>query len=410
LALFLAASATLLDAQTAPTAETSKRAHIGLGNSQLEQLPVPVGGAEPVGAVQSAPPAAIYGGSAQPENRKAELIFAPIPISSEAIGIGVAPVAAYVFYPSKSDRISPPSTLAVAGVYTSTKTYGLGVGGILNLKQDRYRLTFLIGGARARYEFFGIGANAGSSGKSIWLSQHGHAVFLQGLRRMKWNMFVGPRFSQRQIRAGQEITPKDLGAEQPQLPPIKDQLNLAITSAAFGLRVERDKRDDMFYPRRGSRIDGRADFFGPYVGSTFAFQAYQFEANKYLPIRKRHVVALRGMGCGVTGNRIPFFELCQFGMLGDLRGYQAGRYRDRTMFATQGEWRVIFSNRFGATAFGGVGEVAPAWSSYTLADLLPAGGVGLRFNLSKQRRINLRADVAFSKTGTSWSMGLAEVF
>ena len=410
LGLLLFSPIGMLVAQTgsSTSAPKPKRAHIGLGESQLEQLPLPAG-AEAVGAAGSAPAARDQTAAGQTEDRKGELIFAPIPISSEAIGVGVAPVVAYVFFPSNSDRVSQPSTLAAAGVYTSTKTYGMGLAGNLNLKQDRYRFTFLMGGARARYEFFGIGARAGSAGQSIWLSQHGHAIFLQGLRRLKWNIFVGPRFSQRQVKAGHETSLSDL-PNLPQIPPVKDQLNLAITTAAFGFRLQRDTRDDMFYPTRGSRVDGRADFFGPYVGSTYAFQSYQFEVNKYLSFGKRHVLALRGMGCGVTGDHIPFFELCQFGMMGDLRGYQAGRYRDRTMFATQGEWRVILSKRFGAAVFGGVGQVAPRWSAYVTEDLLPSGGTGLRFNLSKQRRINLRVDVAYSRTGVSWSMGLAEVF
>jgi outer membrane protein assembly factor BamA len=301
--------------------------------------------------------------------------------------------------------------LAVAGVYTTNKTYGLGFGGSLNLADDRYRLTFLTGAARARYEFFGIGSGAGSAGQPVWLSQHGHAVFLQGLRQIGWRIFIGPRFSHRTIKAGHETTlPPEVSAELPQLPAISDQLNLSLTTAAMGFRVERDTRDDMFYPTRGARMDARIDFFGPYVGSKFTFQNYVFEMNKYLPVRKRSVVALRAMGCGVSGDRIPFYELCQFGMMGDLRGYQAGRYRDRAMFATQGEWRVILPWRFGATAFAGVGEVAPDGGSFTFEDLLSSGGAGLRFNLSKQRRINLRLDLAYSRTGASWSMGVAELF
>jgi hypothetical protein len=97
-------------------------------------------------------------------------------------------------------------------------------------------------------------------------------------------------------------------------------------------------------------------------------------------------------------------------MMGDLRGYQAGRYRDRAMFAVQGEWRVILPWRLGATAFGGVGEVAPDGKSFNTGGLLPSGGGGLRFNLSKQHRINLRLDLAYSRTGGSWSRGVAELF
>jgi hypothetical protein len=81
-----------------------KRARIGFGESQLEQLPLPAG-AEAVGAAWSAPAAQDQTAAGQTEHRKGELIFAPIPIASEAIGIGVAPVVAYVFFPSNSDRV-----------------------------------------------------------------------------------------------------------------------------------------------------------------------------------------------------------------------------------------------------------------------------------------------------------------
>jgi len=80
------------------------------------------------------------------------------------------------------------------------------------------------------------------------------------------------------------------------------------------------------------------------------------------------------------------------------------------MFATQAEWRVEVWKRLGGVVFGGVGDVAPAWSAYNFSELLPGGGLGLRYNLSKQRRIHLRLDGAYSKTGASWSMGVAEVF
>jgi len=65
-------------------------------------------------------------------------------------------------------------------------------------------LTFLTGAARVRYEFFGIGNDAGTTGESLWLNQKGQAVFLQGLRRIGWNIFAGPRFSYRTIKAAHD--------------------------------------------------------------------------------------------------------------------------------------------------------------------------------------------------------------
>jgi hypothetical protein len=71
------------------------------------------------------------------------------------------------------------------------------------LAEGRYRFTFLTGAARARYDFFGTGNNEGTAGESLSLNQKGQAVFLQGLRRIGWNIFVGPRFSYRKQGSAQ---------------------------------------------------------------------------------------------------------------------------------------------------------------------------------------------------------------
>ena len=80
------------------------------------------------------------------------------------------------------------------------------------------------------------------------------------------------------------------------------------------------------------------------------------------------------------------------------------------MFAVQSEYRKTLGHYFGFVLFGGVGEVAPAWDSYTWADILPAGGTGIRFNLSKKQRINLRADIAYGDNGWSWNFAVGEAF
>ena len=116
------------------------------------------------------------------------------------------------------------------------------------------------------------------------------------------------------------------------------------------------------------------------------------------------------MACGKSGDHVPFFELCSFGSQGDLRGYESGRYRDRFMFATQAEYRLLLPHRLAVTAFGGVGEVAPSLGQLTTANLLPAAGVGLRFSLSSTYRLNYRVDYAIGKNGGTSIVNLGEAF
>jgi hypothetical protein len=80
------------------------------------------------------------------------------------------------------------------------------------------------------------------------------------------------------------------------------------------------------------------------------------------------------------------------------------------MLATQAEHWLVLPWRFGVAAFGGIGEVAPTFSSFDAENVLPSVGVGPRFSLSTKYHVNIRADFAWGKTGNTFSMGLGESF
>jgi outer membrane translocation and assembly module TamA len=65
------------------------------------------------------------------------------------------------------------------------------------------------------------------------------------------------------------------------------------------------------------------------------------------------------------------------------------------MAATQLEYRVVLTRRFGLVSFGGVGEVEPGADKFRNRHALPAGGTGIRFLLSK--KFHLRTDFAWGK-------------
>jgi len=88
----------------------------------------------------------------------------------------------------------------------------------------------------------------------------------------------------------------------------------------------------------------------------------------------------------------------------------AGRYIDSNMIATQVEYRLALLWRFGLVAFGGLGEVAPSLGDFRGDHALPAGGGGLRFKISAKYKLNFRADLAQSKDGHTFSMGVGEAF
>src|SRR5688572_27849033 len=170
--------------------------------------------------------------------------------------------------------------------------------------------------------------------------------FGAGMRNIGKNIFAGPRHQYRRLAANIDGPPPPNGFEIP-------SIDIKSNSAALGLQVERDLRDNTFYPTKGSLFDFTADFFDQTWGSRREFPTYKTSFNGFHELRKRHVFAYRLMGCPANGS-VPFYDLCLLGFNNDLRGYTTGEFQNRRMFATQGEYRIDWRSRPGFVGFGGV--------------------------------------------------------
>ena len=390
--------------QQQPPPPKKSGARFGVEAASVAQLPSAVsvdsaqGGISSASSESNTPPAP----DEQADARRGEFVWAPIPISSPGIGTGLVFLAGYVFRLNPEDKLSPPTIAGGAVMATSNGSWAVAGGAKLYMKKDRFRLA--VGGGRGdvNYELFGIGSGAGDAGRSVEINQSGSAIFFEFLTRTKWKVFVGPRYQYRNLTARLPVN---------QVPPIPvpPAAELRSQTAAFGFRIQQDRRNETFYPRTGSLLDFTADFFRDVYGSKFNYQSFAFSYNHYKGLSPRQVLAFRFAGCAVTG-QVPFYDLCLFGSHSDLRGYQSGQYRDRALFATQAEYRLQLPYRLGLVAFGGVGEVAPGWDDFTADNLLPGGGVGVRLAVSKKYKINFRVDYGWGKNGGTLHIGVSEAF
>lgn len=331
------------------------------------------------------------------------IVVAPLPIVSPAIGAGIVPVLAYIFPFGKDDKVSPPSTIGAAGLITNNGSSGFALGANLFMKENRYAITSLYFHGNVNYNLYGEGVPAGDAGFKLPLDQTGQVFFGEALRRIPWQFFIGPRF----WTGDSVVTLRPSSGETPVPPP---DLGLHTTLRALGVRLMRDTRPNHFYPTTGMFTQFTADFFAKPLGSKYDFQSYRFTFNKYGSLRKNQVLAYNLFVCG-TGGDPPFYGNCIYGTNNELRGYEAGRYLDRYMIATQLEYRLSLPKRFGLAAFGGVGEVVPGGKEiFRIDNLLPSVGGGPRFQLSTKYHVNLRADFARGKDSWTWSMGVGEAF
>jgi surface antigen Omp85-like protein len=331
------------------------------------------------------------------------IVAAPLPIVSPAIGAGIIPGVGYIFPFGKDDTISPPSTIGAAGLITNNGSSGFAVAAQLFMKENKYAVTTLYFQGNVNYNLYGIGTRAGNEDLKVPLDQDGHLYFGEALRRIPLQFFIGPRFL-----TGDSVITVRPSSEKTAAPP--PDVGLHTTLRALGFRVVRDTRPNHFYPTTGTFTQLTSDFFAQALGSKYTFQSYRFTFNKYGTIGKNQVLAYNLFNCN-TGGDPPFYGNCIYGTNNELRGYEAGRYLDRYMIATQLEYRVSLPKRFGLAAFGGIGEVIPGGKEiFRVDNLLPSIGGGPRFDLSPKYHVNLRADFARGKGSWTWSMGVGEAF
>lgn len=336
------------------------------------------------------------------QSRRGSIVVAPLPIVSPAIGSGIIPVLGYIFPFQKDDKISPPSVIGGAGMVTNNGSSGFAVGADLFVKENRYEFKTVYGRGSLDYNLYGLGYINAISQPGLPLEQTGQIFFIEALRNIGWKLFVGPRF----IDGDSLITTNSPSRPGVIVPP---DVGLETNLRSIGFRVIRDSRTNRFYARNGMLLDFTGDFFSQNLGSKYSFQSYKFHFDKYFAFGEKQVLVYDMFVCA-TGGQPPFYGNCIYGANNELRGYQAGRYLDPYMFATQLEYRLVLPWRFGLVGFGGLGGVAPSASKFRSNQFLPGGGVGIRFLLSKQYHVNLRTDFAWGKDTFTWSMGIGEAF
>lgn len=140
--------------------------------------------------------------------------------------------------------------------------------------------------------------------------------------------------------------------------------------------------------------------FADIIGSDFDYSKFVFDFRRFFRLPINHIIAVQTYFMFETGSP-PFYDLALLGGDRLMRGYLMGRYRDKTYYVIQSEYRIpkLFW-RFGLVLFGGIGDVAPRLSKMEISTVKPTYGFGIRFRFDELQKLDLRADIGFGK-GTS---------
>ena len=328
-----------------------------------------------------------------------DLVIAPVPGRSPQVGWSLALGGGYFLESKDEDSDVAPSVLGGFAWYAENGSYAYGLGGNLHLLDDDLRVKFGAGYMDVKYRYYGRGEGQNDLGVYLDILQEAPMYFGSASYRVWKKLYIGLGY----IAGSVDTRPEIVTEENTFLDP-----TISLDIGAITIPITVDTRDHEQFPRNGWLMEGRTMLYRKDVGSDFDAETYMLSVNRYLPMRDNDVLALRGY-FRTTGGNAPFFILSTFGGGSDLRGYPSGRYRDKAMYALQGEYRWALNDSWIFTGFAGFGEVAPDFGSFD-GDYLPAAGVGARFVVSQKHRVSLSFDVAHGKDGTEYYFGVGEAF
>ena len=335
------------------------------------------------------------------------LTAVPLIMNNPTLKTGFGAMSMYFFKFDKEDQISPPSTVSVMGLYSTNKSYFIGITSRLYWKEDKNRANFATGLASINNDFL---YNVDDEDIRLVYTEKRKFITLEYSRKLIGEFYLGLLYLGTQTNYEFENgsdEENDFAEEFFQENEITDNFVSSI-----GLNFSFDTRDYVYYPTNGLAFSIRPKFNTEWLGSDNNYTDTDFEASYYIPMASNQVFAF-GLGGGFATGDVPFDGYQNYGVRNNLRGYQAGKYKGKYMIAGQAEYRWRFYRRWGAVGFAGLGSV---WGNDQEEEafeksLLPAGGLGVRFMVSREKRINLRLDYAIGVDGNQGLyFGVMEAF
>ena len=168
-------------------------------------------------------------------------------------------------------------------------------------------------------------------------------------------------------------------------------------TSGLGLAVAWDTRDNNFFPSKGGYYEAYTSNFFDFIGSDFNYSKTVLDLRHYFMIISDHVLALQGYLLS-EGGTPPFYDLGLLGGSKLMRGTILGRYRDKSYYTIQTEYRMPeLIWKFGLILMAGFGDVAPSIGRITISTLKPTYGFGIRFRIDELQKVEIRMDVAFGR-------------
>jgi outer membrane protein assembly factor BamA len=322
--------------------------------------------------------------------------WAAIPVINydRSLDIIFGAIAMRFFRLDSIESQSPPSAVGAGGFYTTNDTWAWLLFSRLSFKEDRYRCGAAVGSSSINFQFY-FDMIPGW-GQFIDYNTAAHFAYVSAMRETVENIYVGVHY----IFLGAR-TKFDL----PVPLPGEDDYDY---NHGLGLKTEYDTRDNIYNARKGFYASLETVHYREWLGSDEEYNSFKFSFSMYQEFSEDKVVAGKLYSAVTTGD-VPFYSQKMVGR-DDIRGYSEGKYRGEHLYALQTEYRWNFHGKWGMVAFGGIAAATDRIGDIRLKDILPGGGIGIRFTAVPDEDINIGIDVAAGKDDWGLYFRIGEAF
>jgi Omp85 superfamily domain len=336
-----------------------------------------------------------------PANIRHVLVL-PIIARSIETGWSFGLASASTFHLYKRDTAIRTSNAQAIALYTTRKQFVAAINGSIYFPGERWIINEQLSYSSFPDEFWGLGKRAPDSSKESYKFKQ-YYVYLHPQYKIGKDLFLGTVYEFQRV----------FGVEYP-AGGLFDLENVVgrhgYVVSGLGLSLTYDTRNNAFSPDKGVMLQFYFDHFNSIFGSDYQYTNYVIDLRRFIRVYKGQVLALQVLGTFNSGE-VPLRSLAYLGGSNEMRGYYAGRYRDKNAGVLQAEYRVPLFWRIGAVGFGDAGNVGPELSDINFRHFKYSYGGGLRIALNQSEKLNLRLDYGLAKGNSQgFYLQLGEAF
>lgn len=321
---------------------------------------------------------------------------------------GVVPLQVYYANEDANNRLSE---IVGYGFFTLKGQYGLRVSHAIYSDKDKWFYLGDLNFEKFPLNYYGIGNDVPVDNIAI-VDATQIRIKERVLRRVKEDFYIGFEADFRSLSNVTFEDPDDSNQGVDFALPFGSE---GTTNLGLGLGVVFDQRRNVLNERDAFFSEVAFIDYNTFWKSDVEFRNVISDTRFFKSFNDRNVLAMQLLGEFNYGGDVPFNQLSQMGGENIMRGYFRGRFRDENQIAFQAEYRMLplklgFSDRIGATVFGGVGDVFNEWSELNMRDIKWAAGFGARFLLFQQKDVYLRVDYAITPDENGFYISVGEAF